>query len=108
MTALIRRPLWSSWVAPPGPEPEERQKNPAAVALGKLGASKGGKARAARLSAARKSEIARKAAEAKAGGAMEFRRSSTLTVVLAWAAVSLPLAWGVWNTVEKALVLFTG
>jgi hypothetical protein len=37
-------------------------KNPAAVALSKLGASKGGKARAAKLSAKRKKEIARKAA----------------------------------------------
>jgi len=36
-------------------------KNPAAVALGKLGASKGGKARAAKLSPKRRSEIARQA-----------------------------------------------
>jgi hypothetical protein len=41
------------------------EKNPAAVALGKLGASKGGKARAEKLSAERKSEIARKAAKAR-------------------------------------------
>jgi hypothetical protein len=40
----------------------ERPKNPAAVALGKLGASKGGKARAAKLSAKRRAQIARKAA----------------------------------------------
>jgi hypothetical protein len=40
-------------------------KNPAAVALGKLGASKGGIARAATLSARRKVEIARKAAAAR-------------------------------------------
>jgi hypothetical protein len=38
---------------------------PAAVALGKLGASKGGKARAEKLSDKRKSEIARKAANAR-------------------------------------------
>jgi len=37
-------------------------KNPAAVALGKLGGLKGGPARAAALSAARRKEIARKAA----------------------------------------------
>jgi hypothetical protein len=43
-------------------DPEAREKNPAAVALGKLGASKGGKARAAKLSAKRRSQIARKAA----------------------------------------------
>jgi hypothetical protein len=41
------------------------EKNPAAVALGKLGASKGGKARAEKLSDERKSEIARKAAKAR-------------------------------------------
>lgn len=37
-------------------------KNPAAVALGKLGGAKGGKARARALSAKRRREIARKAA----------------------------------------------
>jgi hypothetical protein len=41
------------------------EKNPAAVALGKLGASKGGKARAEKLSDKRKSEIASKAAQAR-------------------------------------------
>lgn len=42
-----------------------RKKNPAAVALGKLGGLKGGKARAAALSPARRSAIARKAARAR-------------------------------------------
>jgi len=37
-------------------------RNPAAVALSKLGASKGGKARSAKLSAKRRKEIAKKAA----------------------------------------------
>ena len=37
-------------------------KNPAAVALGRLGGSKGGKARAANLSAEQRKEIAKKAA----------------------------------------------
>ena len=41
------------------------QKNPAAVALGKLGGLKGGKARAAKLSAKRRKEIAQKAAVAR-------------------------------------------
>ena len=45
--------------------PEEREKNPAAVALGKLGASKGGKARAAKLSAKKRKAIAKKAAAAR-------------------------------------------
>ena len=40
-------------------------RNPAAVALSKLGASKGGKARAASLSATKRSAIARKAVLAR-------------------------------------------
>jgi len=43
------------------------EKNPAAVALGKLGGSKGGKIRAAKLSARRRSEIAKKAAATRWG-----------------------------------------
>lgn len=45
--------------------PPEREKNPAAVALGKLGASKGGQARAAKLSPKKRKAIAKKAAEAR-------------------------------------------
>lgn len=41
------------------------EKNPAAVALGRLGGAKGGKARAAKLSAKKRSEIAKKAARAR-------------------------------------------
>lgn len=40
-------------------------KNPAAVALGRLGGQKGGKARATKLSPAQRSEAARKPAEAR-------------------------------------------
>ena len=43
----------------------EKEKNPAAVALGRLGGLKGGKARAEKLSAERKTEIARKASQAR-------------------------------------------
>lgn len=42
-------------------------KNPAAVALGRMGGRKGGPARAARLSKAQRTEIARKAAAARWG-----------------------------------------
>jgi len=42
-----------------------KQKNPAAVALGRLGGLKGGKARAEKLSPERRKEIARKAAESR-------------------------------------------
>jgi len=44
---------------------QQKAKNPAAVALGKLGGSKGGKIRAERLSAERKKEIAQQAANAR-------------------------------------------
>jgi len=40
-------------------------KNPAAVALGRLGGLKGGKARAAKLSAKKRKEIAQKAAKSR-------------------------------------------
>ncbi len=42
-----------------------KEKNAAAVALGRLGGLKGGKARAKKLSAERLREIARKAARAR-------------------------------------------
>jgi hypothetical protein len=48
------------------PEPEKPDtRNPAAVALSQLGAAKGGKARAAKLSKAKRREIAKKAAQAR-------------------------------------------
>jgi hypothetical protein len=49
------------------PLPKEPQdtRNQAAVALSKLGASKGGKARAESLSASKRKQIAKKAAQAR-------------------------------------------
>jgi hypothetical protein len=44
---------------------EEAAKNPAAVALGRLGGLKGGKARAESLSAAKRKAIAKKAAQSR-------------------------------------------
>lgn len=41
------------------------KKNPAAVSLGRLGGLKGGKARAMKLSATKRKEIAQKAAQAR-------------------------------------------
>jgi MFS family permease len=32
--------------------------------------------------------------------------TETLTVALAWLAVGIPLAWGIWTTLNKALPLF--
>jgi len=46
-------------------KPEDRTKNPAAVALGRLGGLKGGKARAEKLSPEQRKEIARKAANVR-------------------------------------------
>jgi hypothetical protein len=43
----------------------EEGKNPAAVILGRLGGLKGGKARARRLSAEQRSQIAKKAAQVR-------------------------------------------
>ncbi len=43
---------------------EKTEKNPAAAAFGKFGGKKGGKARAAKLSAKRRKEIVKKAAMA--------------------------------------------
>lgn len=51
--------------APPEPEPEQPEKNPAAVALGRLGGKKGGPARAKKLSKKKRSAIAKKAARAR-------------------------------------------
>lgn len=47
------------------PEPEQRVKDPAAVELGRQGGLIGGKRRAEKLSPERRSEIAKKAAEAR-------------------------------------------
>ena len=72
MTTYQIREKFTTLVTLEANSPEEGEadqegdgKNPAAVALGRLGASKGGKARADKLSAKQRSEIARKAAPAK-------------------------------------------
>jgi len=49
----------------PEVRPEDEGKNPHAVALGRLGGLKGGKARAKKLTKKQRSEIARKAAKAR-------------------------------------------
>jgi len=52
------------------------EKNPAAVALGKLGGKKGGKARAEKLTPEQRSAIAKKAAEARWAKKREQEESS--------------------------------
>ena len=58
----VEKPDSNNLVASPTPV---KIKNPAAVALGKLGGSKGGKIRAGKLSDERKKEIAQQAAKAR-------------------------------------------
>jgi hypothetical protein len=54
--------------ADPAPAPKpEKVKNPAAVALGRLGGLKGGRARAAKLTAEQRADIARAAAAKRWG-----------------------------------------
>jgi hypothetical protein len=54
-------------VPPVEPLAPTHDKNPAAVALGRLGGKKGGLARAAKLTKAQRSAIAKKAARARWG-----------------------------------------
>jgi len=52
-------------IAKADPDSTTNGKNPAAVALGRLGGLKGGNARAKKLSAKRRAEIAKRAAKAR-------------------------------------------
>ena len=63
--SVIEDAIGEKWGGTPLENPPERVKNPAAVALSKLGASKGGVARAASLTAKQRSKIAKKAAKAR-------------------------------------------
>jgi hypothetical protein len=56
--------IGEKWERPPE-KPPEHIKNPAAVALSKLGASKGGKARAESMTAKQRSKSAKRAAKAR-------------------------------------------
>ncbi len=57
--------IGEQWDGEPLEPPPEKVKNPHAVAMSKLGASKGGKARAESLTAKQRSRIAKKAAKAR-------------------------------------------
>ena len=61
---VVEQAIGEQWDGSPLPD-TNTGKNPAAVALGKLGGAKGGKARALVLTAAKKREIAIKAANAR-------------------------------------------
>ena len=70
---LIAKHIFDQILAKYDPEsigeknPEPRGKNPVAQASGRLGGEKGGKARAAKLSAKKRKAIAKKAAQARWG-----------------------------------------
>jgi hypothetical protein len=48
----------------------------------------------------------RKSAVPNAEAAPQSRASQWALVVLAWLPVTIPLLWGIWQTVKKAAVLF--
>ncbi len=63
---IVERAIGERLDGSPLPDPDAG-KNPAAVALGKLGGAKGGAARARNLSPAKRKAIAKKAAQARWG-----------------------------------------
>jgi hypothetical protein len=67
-------------------------KNPHAVALGRLGGAKGGPARAKALTAKRRSQIAARAARARAHSmsAAQRRKQARLAATARWSARPLP------------------
>jgi hypothetical protein len=66
---VVEQAIGEQWDGSPLPD-KNAGKNPAAVALGKLGGAKGGAARAAALSPKKRSAIAKKAAQARWGKAV--------------------------------------
>lgn len=66
MTArhVVEQAIGEQMDGSPLPDPNAG-KNPAAVALGRLGGAKGGRARADKLSAAKRKQIAKKAAKVR-------------------------------------------
>jgi hypothetical protein len=64
LNALAARLVQKATTDEPESDPDDG-KNPAAVALGRLGGQKGGKARAAKLTPEERSAIAKKAAAAR-------------------------------------------
>ena len=61
---VVEQAIGEKWNGSPLPD-KDAGKNPAAVALGRLGGAKGGRARADKLTPAKRSQIAKKAAKAR-------------------------------------------
>jgi hypothetical protein len=64
-TNLLAAHIIEQATGEPTLKPEDSTKNPYAVELGRLGGKKGGRARAEKLTPERRSEIAKKAAQAR-------------------------------------------
>lgn len=62
---IVEQAIGEQMDGSPLPTPPEDKRNPHAVALGSIGGRKGGKARAKKLTAARRKSIAKKAAKAR-------------------------------------------
>lgn len=65
LQAATSEPADDSHNGKPTKKKDKTEKNPAAVALGRLGGLKGGNARAKSLSSKKRAEIARKAAQSR-------------------------------------------
>jgi hypothetical protein len=65
--SLLAKSIMEQATGQQPPHSADEGKNPAAVALGRLGGLKGGKARATKLTKEKRSEIARKAARKRWG-----------------------------------------
>lgn len=62
---IVEQAIGEQMDGSPLPETPADERNPHAVALGSMGGKKGGKARARKLTAARRKSIAKKAAKAR-------------------------------------------
>jgi hypothetical protein len=62
---VLQRVIEASGDQPDQPQPADESKDPAAVALGRKGGLKGGKARAAKMTKAQRIASAKKAAQAR-------------------------------------------
>ena len=54
-------------------------------------------------------EAEKKIAHEKSQGSISragFHKSSTILTVVAWVAVGIPISYGIWNTLQKAVILF--
>jgi hypothetical protein len=63
--AIVEQAIGEQMDGSPRPTPPEDKRNPHAVALGSMGGKKGGKARAKKLTAKRRIDIARNAAKTR-------------------------------------------